>query len=723
MARAAKKKPALQMIEFSRARDIPFNRIRLSNDNVRETDVEAGLDDLAHDIERREDLIQGINVRAVLDTDGNESGDFETPAGGRRFRVIARLVQAGRFPEDGLVPCIVKKAGAKTSAIDDSMAENTFRLALHPLDQFKAFKRMVDGGMTKAEVATTYFTTERYVDQRLALAKVSPVLHDVYAQNGMTLAMLEAFTAHPDHARQEQVWDAIRQSHFREPWRIREMLTETSVPTSDKRALFVGVDAYVAANGPLLPRYLFDDDADGWMEDVPLLDRLVAEKLKAAADEVAAEGWKWVAASLELPYGHDDGLRAVTSTIAELPAKERRQREKLREEQERLEAEYSDHDELPDEIDQRLGEIEKQLDAFERRPAIYDPADIAIAGVFVSVDEDGALMIDRGWVRPEDEPAETVEGDAPEAGGDDTDTDGATTPNVQRAVITIGGQPAEPEEEEETIKPLPERLVIELTAHRTVALREAVGANPHIAMTALLHRLARDTFKRSTTGSAVRVNVQNVSFPEQGIDLKDSAYAKSVDERHAGWKADLPADDDALWDWLDALDEASRMALLAHCVSFGITALYEKPNPYSASGVSESGLRTRMAEADRLARATGLQMANAGFQPTVTNYLGRVTKPRILEAVGEALGEDKARLIDHLKKDDMAREAERLLADTGWLPEPLRLVDLDADAVDTGDDGDGEALPDFLAGDDDGDGDEDEAADTEDEHVVLVAAE
>ena len=131
MARAAKKKkPALPMIEFSRARDIPFNRIRLSADNVRETDIEAGLDDLAHDIERREDLIQGINVRAILDEDGNETGDFETPAGGRRFRVISRLIEAGRFPEDGLVPCIVKKADAKTSAVDDSLAENLLRLAM-----------------------------------------------------------------------------------------------------------------------------------------------------------------------------------------------------------------------------------------------------------------------------------------------------------------------------------------------------------------------------------------------------------------------------------------------------------------------------------------------------------------------------------------------------------------------------------------------------------------
>ncbi|WP_296739699.1 chromosome partitioning protein ParB [Mesorhizobium sp.] len=717
MAKAAKKKPAPAIIVFSRARDIPFNRIRLSESNVRETDVEAGLDELTHDINRREDLVQGLNVRAILDGDGNETGDFETPAGGRRYRSIARLVEAGRFPADGLVPCIVKKADAKTTALDDSLAENTFRLALHPLDQFKAFKRMVDGGMTKAEVASAYFTTERYVDQRLALAKVSRALHEVYATNGMTLAMLEAFTAHPDHARQEQVWEAVRQSHYREPWRIRNMLTETSVAASDKRAHFVGIDAYLAAGGSLLPRYLFDDDEDGWLEDVALLDRLVAEKLKAAADEVAAEGWKWIAVDLELPYGHDHGLRAIAGTFTELTKKDHREREKLRKEQERLETEHADYDELPDEIDQRLGEIEKQLDAFERRPAIYDPAEIAIAGVFVSVDEDGELIVDRGWIRPEDEPGATVEGGSPDMEGDDVA--GGAKPDVQHAVITVGGRPVETDEEEETIKPLPERLVAELTAHRTVALADAVAANPHIAMTALLHRLVRDRFKQSTSGSAVRVSVQEVYFREQGIDLKDSPYAKSVAERHAGWKADVPADPDALWDWLDALDDASRMALLAHCVSFAINALYERPNPFSATGITEQGLRARMAEAGRLARVTGLDMAEAGFRPTVVNYLGRVTKPRILEAVHEALGEDKVRLIDHLKKDDMAREAERLLADTGWLPEPLRLL-AEEPAVDASDDAqaDDVALPEFLVGDDDAD-----AADATGDPSVLGAAE
>ncbi|MBA4203746.1 MAG: chromosome partitioning protein ParB [Polymorphum sp.] len=719
MARAARKKSAaVPMIVFSPARDIPFNRIRLSDSNVREVDVEAGLDELTFDIERREDLVQGLNVRAILDADGNETGDFETPAGGRRYRSIARLVKAGRFPEDGLVPCIVKKADARTSAVDDSLAENVFRLALHPLDQFRAFKRMVDGGMSKAEVATAYFTTERYVDQRLALAGVSPKLLEVYAENGMTLALLETFTANPDHARQEQVWDAVRQSHYREPWHVRQMLTETSAPASDKRALFVGLDAYVAAGGPVLPRYLFDEEDGGWLDDVPLLDRLVADKLRTVADEVAAEGWKWITVSLDLPLGHERGLRPLAGTLPQLTRKERKQREVLRDEYDALMAEHDGCDELPNETHQRLTEIEEALDAFENRPAVYDAAEIAIAGVFISVDSDGDLIVERGYVRPEDEPAAAVEGEAPEAEGADADNDAVEGPRVMRTVITIGGEPAEPEEDEEdVIRPLSERLVAELTAHRTLALRDALGANPQVALTALLHKLVRDTFGRSTTGAAVGASVREVYFREQGPDLKDSPYARSVKDRHDGWKSDLPSDDDALWDWLAALDEASRLALLAHCVSFGVNALYERPNPISASGISQHGLDLRMAEADRLARTTGLDMIEAGFRPTVENYLGRVPKTRILEAVREGAGDRAADLIAHLKKGDMAEEAERLLAETGWLPESLRPLDGEPE-LDAGTEGDGEALPAFLADDED-----EVAVGTEGDPEHLVAAE
>ena len=79
-----------------------------------------------------------------------------------------------------------------------------------------------------------------------------------------------------------------------------------------------------------------------------------------------------------------------------------------------------------------------------------------------------------------------------------------------------------------------------------------------------------------------------------------------------------------------------------------------------------------LAHAGRLAEAVALDMAAAGWKPTVESYLGRVTKGRILDAVREAKGEDAAQRIAHLKKAEMATAAEELLAGTGWVPEPLR---------------------------------------------------
>jgi ParB-like chromosome segregation protein Spo0J len=78
---------------------------------------------------------------------------------------------------------------------------------------------------------------------------VSDKLLEVYAEDGMTLDQLMAFTVNPDHARQEQVWEALQRSHTKEPYQIRRMLTEDAVHASDKRVQFVGIEAYEAAGG------------------------------------------------------------------------------------------------------------------------------------------------------------------------------------------------------------------------------------------------------------------------------------------------------------------------------------------------------------------------------------------------------------------------------------------------------------------------------------------
>ena len=126
--------------------------------------------------------------------------------------------------------------------------------------------------------------------------------------------------------------------------------------------------------------------------------------------------------------------------------------------------------------------------------------------------------------------------------------------------------------------------------------------------------------------------------------------------------AALPDKPTELWDALTAFETDSRQALFAHCVSRAVNAMFETHDRRPRA----------LAHADRLAEVLSLDMVAAGWSPTIENYLGRVTKARILEAVREAKGEGAAELIQHFKRGEMAEGARELLAGSQWLPEPLR---------------------------------------------------
>jgi ParB family chromosome partitioning protein len=685
---------SVQKIKLSPSRDIPFNKLVLSQSNVRRVKAGVSIEQMAESIAQRT-LLQSLSVRAVVDADGQETGMFEVPAGGRRYRALELLVKQKRMAKTQPVPCVIRDGGI---AEDDSLAENDERVGLHPLDQFRTFKLLHDGGMSEEDIAARHFVSPAIVKQRLRLASVSPKLHDVYADDGMTLEQLMAFSVTADQARQEQVWDNVNRSGNDEPYQIRRMLTENTVRASDRRAQFIGLDTYEQAGGAVM-RDLFAHDDGGWLQDVPLLDRLVTEKLRAEAEAIAKEGWKWISVAVDFPFDHTRGLREIEGKPVDLSPEEQATTDALNAEQAKLESDYQDADELPDEVDQRLGEIEVALTAFEDRPMLYDPTEVTRAGVFVSIDSEGRLSVDRGYVRVEDDVSATdldvEQGASPSSEGQEAGT------SVQRTVIAVAGSVADPEEDDEdAAKPLPDRLITELTAHRTLALRDALAENPAIAFQAVLHNFVLTAFYRfASSGSCLEIGLHTPTFPAQAPGLRESTSAKAVEARHESWKARLPKSEKDLWDALTALDGGAQASLFAHCASFAVNALFEPANRYNQGRVSAHGIRARLDQADVLARAVGLDMVQAGWKPTVDNYLGRVTKLRILEAVREARGESSAQLIDHLKKADMAKEAERLLDGSGWLPEPLRLLESTASAAEV--EGEAGPLPEFLADDED----------------------
>ena len=290
---------AIQKITLSASRDIPFNKLMLSQSNVRRIKAGVSIEELAEDIARRT-LLQSLTVRPVHDADGNETGMFEIPAGGRRYRALELLVKQKRLAKTALIPCVIREGGI---AEEDSLAENVQRAPLHPLDQFRAFLALREKGQSEEEIAAAFFVAASVVKQRLRLASVSPRLLDVYAEDGMTLDQLMAFTVNDNHERQEQVFERISQSYAREPHVIRRMLTEGAVRAADKRAQFVGLDAYVDAGGGVIMRDLFQGDDGGWLQDTILLDRLVAEKLAAVGETIGLRGGDGSKSRLNSPMG------------------------------------------------------------------------------------------------------------------------------------------------------------------------------------------------------------------------------------------------------------------------------------------------------------------------------------------------------------------------------------------------------------------------------------
>ena len=199
-------------------------------------------------------------------------------------------------------------------------------------------------------------------------------------------------------------------------------------------------------------------------------------------------------------------LRELEGTPTDLTAEEQATIEALKAEYAKLEAEYENADELPDDVDARLGEIETAL-AGLRGSAGQLRSRRDRSRRRLRQHRLGGPPLGRSRLRPAGgRGARQHEYGRRSRHRRQTAGEAASlpAPTIQRAVITIGGQPEAEEDEEDIVKPLPDRLVSELTAYRTLALRDAVANNPHVAMTALLHKLCLDTFQHAAAGSLSR---------------------------------------------------------------------------------------------------------------------------------------------------------------------------------------------------------------------------
>jgi ParB family chromosome partitioning protein len=629
---------------------IPLNKLKKSPKNARKTPhSEAAIEAYAASIAAK-GILQNLVVEPELDRHGSATGFYFVTIGeGRRLAQLLR-VKRKEIKKTEPIRCIVDTAN---DPHEISLDENVTRENMHPADQFEAFKRLAEErGLGAEDIAARFGVTPHVVRQRLRLAAVSPRLMQVYRDGGLTLDQLMAFAITEDHARQEAVYERL--SYNRDASTIRRLLTETHVAATDRRAVFVGAEAYTEAGGTIL-RDLFTEDRGGYFEDVALLDRLVTAKLGREANALReAEGWKWTEAHLDFPHAH--GMRWTYPHPVELSVEDHTALEAAKCEVDRLGEWLQTADELPDHVDARFCELEADIERLEAKRQAYDLDDIARGGAFVILNHDGMVRIERGFIRPEDEKprseADQV-GEASVAG----DTEGGDSQRPQDE----NGEGKGASDEDDDDRPLSDSLVRDLTAHRTLGLRLQVSEQPEVAFIAAMHALSAQIFYLGADAHVVGIQPIKTDLATHADAIEDTAAGKAWADRHANWAGQMPREVTSLWTFVAELDHDSRMALFAHCVALTVNAV---KLPW------ERRSRTQ-ATADKLAQTLSLDMTGY-WRPTVRTYLGRITKARILEAVREAVSDEAADQMASMKKQGMAEAAERLLAATGWLPALLR---------------------------------------------------
>ena len=602
---------------------IPLSKLVASPRNVRRhtdaaADAELKASIAAHG------LLQNLVVRA------GPKGKFEVEAGERRRKAMLALAEDKGLPRDHQVTCLVLSADSD-AAPEASLAENFHRLAMNPADEAQAFAALIEGGATIEQVARRFGLTVRFVEGRLRLATLAPVVFDALAAGEITLDMAKAYGATSDQQIQTRVFSEISAAYYSPtPDSIRRMVLTGTVRGSDPRAKLVGRDAYVAAGGRI-ERELFDNaDTESWV-DVALLESLAAEKMAEEARELAAQnGLAWVKPTLDPYASHDlvEGLVRLPAEPAPLSEAETARLEELDASWDAHAAVLEDEESAPEAIEAAeaaIAAIERETQDIRNRPPVLPDDHKGSAGMILTLSREGKPVL---------QPVFYGERDVSVADRDDSievvSSDGEA--GLRRATLS-------------------RRLVDELAMQRRDVLALHLASDPVLALDVMVFTLAdADSHDwQARTASTIRGGLPN--GPLVGFEPADAAATRALVELRAAldetWRSGR--DQCERFDRFRALADEARAAWLGHVVARSLEA-----------SLNMSGER-RIPFQDHLGTLIGIDMAQ-WWRPTAANYFDRVPKQVILEALGEVGGAELASRYMSVKKADLAASAERIFA-------------------------------------------------------------
>lgn len=623
---------SIQMIE---ARHCTLSRL-----NVRKVPSEPSLlAQLMADIEARGILQNLIGVPVP-----KKSGKYEVIAGGRRLNCVKQLIADGKLPANTTVPMLV--LDGRDQAAEVSLAENLQREAMNPADACLAFRHCIEvEGSTIEDVARRFGVTTRFIEGRLRLGQLAPVVFEALRNGEITLDLAKAYGVTSDHSRQAQVFEQAQRLGYA-AHSIRRMMVDDTISASDRLAKLVGRDAYLAAGGRI-EADLFGDTDEIWL-DANLVIKLADAKMAAAAAEVVGYGAVVPVLAPRPDYEQTRDLLAIGAGRVPLTDEEKARAEAIETQLEDLQTAFdaAETEEAEQAIQMQFETLEAELDDLRNKRAEPDPEAQAQATAFLVIDDEGTPVVHQTLYRPrpsKDAGQTASDGDA-ETANDASDED----PGVE----------------------LSRSLTDELAVQRRDLLAIHIAHNPAVALDLLIFVLA-DRRTRTSYGDSSGVSI--FSRPD-GRGLHDFRTKGAIADELARLGETLDQS------WTTHPDLAARFT--AFC------ALSDDQRGAWAGWVTAHSLEATLRDEQRgqfhnhLGQLLGIETA-AWWRPTADNFFGRVKKSAILSVLDQIGGPELRSRYAAAKKTELAVAAEKICAGTAivepqikaaavaWVPEAM----------------------------------------------------
>lgn len=564
-----------------------------------------------HEIEEMAASILARGVTTPL-TVRMEDGEWRALDGGRRLAALAFLASEGKLPEGDRFPVPTTFfEGDDEAAAEVSLISFVHRRDLHPVEEFERFVELQERFSLDARaIAARTGKSVQFVQGRLRLARLSPRVRAAWREGKLTAEQARAFSATESHDSQDAFLDEADLGLNDSPrWIVRE-LSGNDVSTSDRRAIFVGLDAYVAAGGRL-DEQLFEDES--FILDAPILDQLAREKLEREAEQIARDdGWGWT----ETSYGEAKVWRDFNHIERfDLTSEEQARLDEI--ESLAAEAEEADEASLIAALDREVMEIQNR-----GRLRAMPKEERAGLGIYVSVGDEGELEVTYALkqVRQEREQSEDAESADPHPGKSAKNAKEQTQPPLQAS------------------EPIGKTTRAILDEAATMALSEACARNPRLAM----------LFAVATLGCGYGTSVLHMSGSDRPGFAPDNALLSEI--RHEGFEKAL-----AICARHELADPATLPVAFAALIGGHVST--KRAADFQTARIS-------LGVASRFCDVAGDLRAQMDFAA----YFKAEPRDSAIEAVRAMDGAGAASDAGKLKKPELVKRATILAQDRGWLP-------------------------------------------------------